>query len=161
MRSLGISIDVKAGQASLRAVVLSDRLPAAEAPSVADINVDDTFEVTAEMVDLASQLHELASTARGRARSLAPDVIVVRRADRPQRANNTEGPRQRLLAEGAVAAAVRECVVATSIRTGRECGAAFGGSKEQVLEAAGQLVTKAKLLDAAAAALSGLVASRA
>jgi hypothetical protein len=104
-------------------------------------------------------LKELAETVSARIRTLGPDIVVVRRADTPPRASNGEGPRVRLLATGAVAAAARMLVPRTVIRDGKECGAAYGANKAAVDADAATLIS-GKLAEAAAAALSGLIADR-
>jgi hypothetical protein len=87
-------------------------------------------------------------------------LVVIRRADPPPRPNNKDGPRFRLLASGAVTAAARLLVTNTTVRTGKECADAYGSSKESLDTDAKTLVTKDAHVEAAAAALSGLVANR-
>lgn len=65
----------------------------------------------------------------------------------------------RLLGTGALTAAARLLVVRTALRTGKECGAAYGGGKANVDADAGTLVAK-MYVPAAAAAMAGLVADR-
>ncbi|WP_284753185.1 hypothetical protein [Arthrobacter sp. efr-133-R2A-120] len=120
----------------------------------------DFFEVAVTSVDLAEQLKELSVAVTGRLESLRPDIVVVRRADRPPKASNQDGPRFRLMSEGAIAAAARTLVVKTRVRTGKECGAAYGAKKADVEVDAAAFVGKRQLLPAAAAALCGLLADR-
>jgi hypothetical protein len=160
MRALGLAVELpKAGRPALRAVLLEDGLPPTAVPTLADISVAETFEVPTSDDDRAVQLMDLAEAVSGRIRTLHPDLVVVRRADQPPRASNAEGPRVRLLATGAVTAAARLLVVRTTLRTGKECGAAYGGGKNSVDTDAATLVG-GTLVAAAAAALSGLVADR-
>jgi hypothetical protein len=161
MRALGLCVDIPASKKpTLRAVLLEDSLSENQVPSISDVTCVDCFEVAATSGDLAGQLKELSAAITGRIESLKPDLVVVRRADRSPRASNQDGPRFRLMSEGAVAAAARMLVNKTRIRTGKECGSAYGTSKADVEVDAANLVTKRQLLPAAAAALCGLVADR-
>ena len=54
----------------------------------------------ADDADLATQLHDTAEAVRSRLDGLSVERVVVRRADRPPSASNTEGPRLRLLMSG-------------------------------------------------------------
>ncbi|TPG17164.1 hypothetical protein EAH86_10400 [Pedococcus bigeumensis] len=148
------------GRPALRAVLLEDALPVSLTPAAADITVVDSFEVPTMPGDIASQVAELSQAVTGRIQSLDPQIVVVRRADMPQRPSNADGPRWRLMATGAVAATARLLVPHTVVRTGRECGAAHGTRKEDVDAEALALVGKQSLVEAAAAALSGLVHDR-
>ena len=160
MRALGLAVELPSpNRPSLRAVLLEDALPATSIPTLADIAVVDLFEVTTPDEGRALQLMDLAEAASGRIRSLIPDIVVVRRADMPPRPSNADGPRVRLLATGAVTAAARILVVKTTLRTGKECGAAYGAKKNDVDVDAATLVDR-KMVAAAAAALCGLVADR-
>ena len=161
MRALGIAVDMSAQKRpTVRAVLLEDSLHVSERPQLADISVVTTFEVPSSSEDLATQLKELAEAVSGRVRSLEPNIVVVRRADKPPRATNQDGPRFRLMAEGAVAAAARGLVARTVVRTGQECGSAYG-SRKAAVDSDGQQLASGKLAPAASAALSGLVADRA
>ncbi|SEQ78857.1 hypothetical protein SAMN05444745_1116 [Arthrobacter sp. OV608] len=161
MRALGLCIDIPASKKpTVRAVVLQDSLPADQVPTLSDVIPADCFEVVSTSSDLAGQLKELSAAITGRIESLRPDIVVVRRADRPPKASNQDGPRFRLMSEGAVAAAARMLVGKTTIRTGKECGRAYGTSKSDVEVDAATLVAKRQLFPAAAAALCGLVADR-
>jgi len=127
----------------------------------ADIRMVTEFEVSTMSDELPNQLAEVSRAVTGRIQSLEPEFVVVRRADMPPRASNADGPRVRLLMTGAVVAASRLLIDRTRLRTGRECGSAYGKDKATVDEAAGHLVSNRRLVEAAAAALSGLVADRA
>jgi len=115
-------------------------------PHQGSISVVATFDIPTIEESRATQLMDLAEALSGRIRTLKPDLVVVRRADQPPKANNAEGPRVRLLATGAVTAAARILVVRTTLRTGKECGAAYGGKKSDVDNDAATLVTPAKLV---------------
>jgi hypothetical protein len=160
MRALGLAVELpKTNRPSLRAVLLEDSLRAGDVPTLADMSLVEVFEVPTADEDRATQLADLAEALSGRIRTLKPDLVVVRRADIPPKASNTEGPRVRLLGTGAVTAAARLLVVQTSLRTGKECGAAYGGGKANVDTDAETLVAKTYVA-AAAAAMAGLVADR-
>lgn len=152
MKTLGIAVTLRARP------ILTLALLEASASDVQDadaVKVKDTFEIPLEDRPLAAQLGEAAKAIRGRVRSLAPDTVVVRRADRPARASNQEGPRKRLLIEGAVVAAAYAEIQRTTLLSGKECGQAYGSDKASLDElAAGQVDPKYK--EAAAAAIAGL-----
>ena len=131
-----------------------------EAPTTDDVVVKDTFDVPSSDEDIATQLKELSDALRGRIRTLDPDTVVVRRADIPPRPTNQEGPRIRLMAEGAIIASARSLVEQTIVRTGKECGAAYGTTKSEVDASAAGLLATTKQIPAAAAALSGLMGDR-
>jgi type II secretory pathway component PulC len=113
-----------------------------------------------DSVDLATQLHDMAEAIRSRIQGLSVDRTVVRRADRPPKPNNNEGPRLRLIVEGAVISAARSVVVETRAGTGKDTGMWFGSNKAGVDAAATALLTSnslpANLLEATSAALAGL-----
>jgi hypothetical protein len=160
VRALGLTIDMPArNRPALRAVLLSDQLTAAVTPALADVTVVTTFELPTADEDRAKQLRDIAETVSARIRTLEPDIVVVRRADQSPRASNQEGPRIRLMATGAVAAAARLLVPRTSIRDGKQCGEVCGTSKASIDADASTLVPE-RLQEAAAAALSGLRANR-
>jgi hypothetical protein len=160
MLALGLTVDIPArNRPALRAVLLSDPHPADITLSLADVTVVTTFELPTADEDRAKQLKDLAETVSARIRTLKPAIVVVRRADWTRQASNQEGPRIRLMATGAIAAAARSLVPRTSIRDGRQCGEAYGASKPEVDADASTLVHE-RLKEAAAAALAGLVADR-
>jgi len=161
MRALGLAIDLPSpNRPALRAVLLEDSLTPSDIPALSDIAVAEVFDVTTVDEDRATQLKDLAEAVSGRITTLKPDIVVVRRADRPPRPSNNEGPRVALLAVGAIAAAARIHVVRTCIRDGKDCGAAYGGGKSGVDADAATLVSPERRAKAAAAALAGLVADR-
>lgn len=160
MLAMGLAVDMPAkNRPALRAVLLSDPHPPGTAPSLAEVTVVEAFEVPTADENRATQLKDLAETASARIRTLEPDIVVVRRADWSKFANNQEGPKIRLMATGAVAAAARLLVPRTTIRDGKECGEAYGASKDKVDADASTLVNS-RLREAAAAALAGLAADR-
>lgn len=161
MKALGLAIDIPSKKRpALRAVLLEDALEATARPTLDSISLVASFSVPTHVDDLASLLAELGKAATGRIQSLAPDIVVVRRADRPTRASNVEGRNIRLLATGAVTASARLSVENTHVRTGKECGAAYGSDKLSLDGDAKRFAEKADLVVAAAAALCGLVGDR-
>lgn len=161
MRVLGIAVDLPSRQrAVLRAVLLVDTLGLTDRPDAADITVVESFSIPTDEAEWVGQCRILARDIGGRIDTLEPDVVIVRRADRPARASNEEGPRLRLMATGAVLGAASNLVRETFLRNGKECGATFGGKKDDVDSAAVGLGVGKEFVEAAAAAWSGLVANR-
>lgn len=123
-------------------------------------SIIDQLEITGDDTDLATQLHDLAEAVQSRLRAIRPEAVFVRRADVPPRPSNTEGPRLRLLAEGAVVSAARSVVINTRIGNGRDSGRLCSSTKEQVESDARDLVRARglalKWTEAAAAALTAL-----
>lgn len=161
MLALGLTVDLPSrGRPALRAVLLGDNHPQSATPTLPDISLVGTFDVPTIEEDWATQLKDIAEAVTARMQTLRPDIVVVRRADQGRQASNGDGPRIRLLATGAVTAAARILVPRTTLRTGKECGSAYGGSKEDVDGAAQTLVSAARQVPAAAAAIAGLFADR-
>jgi hypothetical protein len=160
MRALGLAVELPSpNRPTLRAVVLSDANPPGSPPSLADISVEEFFEVTTAETVIEVQLRDMSEAISGRIRGLDVDLVVVRRADMPPKSSNADGPRKRLLGTGAVTAAARLLVDRTRLRNGKECGAAYGSNKEGV-DADAKTLVPAKFVSAAAAALAGLHADR-
>lgn len=155
MKTLGIAVTMKSK--SIVTFVLLDDHAEEHVPSA--VTVLDTFELPLEERPLAAQLGEAAKVVKGRVRSLSPDAVVVRRADRPTRASNQDAPRKRLLIEGAITAAAYSEILNTTLLTGKECGQSHGSDKATVDAQAGALVQK-KYQEAAAAALARLAEGR-
>jgi hypothetical protein len=153
MRVAGIAVDIpSSGRPAARLVVASDATGAPAVELVGDFTGDD--------VALPVQLHDAAEALRSRLEGLAVDRVVLRRADRPPRATNAEGPKLRLLMEGALTSAARSVVVDTRLGTGRDTGTWFGAGKAGVDAAAEALLQAwslhARYRDAASAALAAL-----
>ena len=114
-------------------------------------------------VPLPEQLHDMGESIRSRLIGLGVDRVVVRRADRSPIPGNRDGPRLRLLAEGAVTAAARAVVTDTRIETGRATALLYGASKADHERAAADLIAESDLgremAQAVAAALAGLAAT--
>ena len=152
---MGLAVAILATKRpTLRGAVVDD---AGGRPSVIDC-----FDIPAADEPLAGQLHSLGKAIDSRARGAGQlQRVVVRRADAPPMASKAEGPKLRLLAEGAVIAAVRDVVPATDVGTGKDIGRWHGTNKDGVDTAAMTLLTEAgkssKYLEATAAALAGIV----
>jgi hypothetical protein len=140
------------GRPRTRLIVLDD------ASGSAAIVKSETFP--SRDTDLATQLHDAAETVRSRLQGLAVDKAVVRRADRPPRASNEEGPRIRLLTEGAIASASRSVVVETQIGNGKDTGGWFGSNKAGVDQASSTLLQaqgiSSAFMEATSAALAAM-----
>ncbi len=153
MRVAGLAVKVLAKhRPAVRFVVLND--------STTPAAVETCEEFTSDDVDLPTQLLEITKAVSSRLKGLPADRAVVRRADIPPRPSNKEGPRVRLLAEGAATSAARTQVVDTRLGTGKDVGAWHGSNKSNVDAAAAALLAGAgedeKFAEAAAAALAGL-----
>jgi hypothetical protein len=153
LRVAGIAVEIpSSGRPAARLVVLDD---AGGSPS---IEVHEDYP--SAKVAIAEQLHDQAEAVRSRLKGLRVDRVVIRRADQPPKASNMEGPRRRLLAEGALTGAARSVVVDTRIGTGKQTGEWFGSSKSDVDKTAKQLLdadqVHARYVEATSAALAGL-----
>ena len=126
VRVLGLIVDIRSGGRPACTGALIESVGGTQ-------NFVDHFELTSQDTDLATLLADLGSSVKTRVRSLEPvDRAVVRRADLPPRPTNAEGPRLRLLAEGAVISAVRSLVGDVRVGSGRDLGAWTGTSKDAV-----------------------------
>jgi hypothetical protein len=154
MRLLGIAVKLETeGRPTARAILIE--------PSSPNPSIVDSFALTGDDVDFTRQLFELSQATRSRISALKPDRIVIARADFPPTGSRKEGPKLRLLAEGAIAAAAREVVGETVLATGHEIGHWDGSSKDVVKANAKAMVQSAglplKWLEAAMAAIGALV----
>jgi hypothetical protein len=124
------------------------------------VQIEMTADFPGDDVDVPVQLHDAAEALRSRLNGVAVERVVVRRADRPPRASNAEGPKLRLLLEGALVSAARSVVVDTRLGTGKDTGAWFGGGKASVDAEADRLIKAvplyARYREATSAALAGL-----
>jgi hypothetical protein len=116
--------------------------------------VGAAFDLTTAHDKIADQAHDLAEQLSARITGLAPDVVVVARADTPKVASNSKGRHDRLIAEGALVHASMARGVATALRSGRDIGLACGSDKETAI-GEGATLDKPRA-EPAAAALSGL-----
>jgi hypothetical protein len=153
LRVAGIAVDMP-----------SPNRPAARLVVVNESGGTKTVEVHEDYpsvkTEIAEQLHDQAEAVRSRLRGLNVDRVVVRRADTARVPSNNEGPRRRLLAEGALTSAARSVVVDTRIGTGKQTGEWHGTSKGEVDDESKQLLDAANLnrryVEATSAALAGL-----
>jgi hypothetical protein len=137
MRALGIAVEMKPKDLRLRAVLVDD---ANGQPAV-----ETSFERSGLGADLASSLRDTAKAMATKVKTLAPDAVVIRRADNSPRASRLDAPKIRLLMEGAVTAAVCAECASTFVVTGAEL-AAWTSLDKKVLDAQGKaLATTAGL----------------
>jgi hypothetical protein len=153
MRALGVLVWM-AGKDDPRArAVVIDGSPGAWAVVAA-------WDVGTRQAELAGTLAEMAEALASRARGLDVNRALVRRADRGARASNQEGPRTRLLAEGAIAGALRRVVADTYLRDGKACATLLGKDKQTLDDEAEASLTAsgqdAKYAEACAAAVAAL-----
>lgn len=153
MRVVGISIDSPSrGRPAVRLVVVDD--------SGGHPVIEVAEDYPSNAADVAVQLHDAGEAVRSRLNAQRVERVVVRRADKPPVASNADGPRLRLLMEGAVTGAARSVIVDTRLGTGAETGRWHGSSKATVdAEAAQVLATHGlhqRYLEATAAALAAL-----
>jgi hypothetical protein len=115
-----------------------------------------TVKLTTSETDIAGQLVDLARGLTNYLGNLGVSSLVVRRADIPAMASNTEGPRTRLLCEGALVAASREAVPETRLLNGRDVAILDGRKQTKALleEEAQKLVTGKDFAPAAAACIA-------
>lgn len=152
MRVAGIAVKMGVGRRpSARLAVVVD---------VAGAAVDVVDEFTSDDAELSTQLHDLAEAVGSRLTGLAVDRVVLRRADQSPVPRSSEGPRVRLLAEGAIVSAARAVVVDTRVATGQDAGRWYGSNKAGVDADARQLLVSQaldeKYGEAVGAALAGL-----
>lgn len=153
VRTAGIAVELASPKRpSVRLVVLDD---ASGAPVV-----EETEDIPSAAVDIVEQLSHAGKTVESRLQGLKVDRVVVRRADFSKKSRNTEGPRIRLLVEGAATAAARNVIIDTRLATGKDIADDCSMKKDELDEEAKQLISSAgkhkKYCEAAAAALAGL-----
>ncbi len=154
MRVAGIAVDIpSSGRPAVRLVVASDATGGPTIETTADFTSDD--------VAVPVQLHDAAEAVRSRLDGLAVERVVVRRADRPPRASHAEGPKLRLLMEGAITSAAQSAVIDTRLGNGKDVGGWYGSNKAGVDAAAASLLGSHGLretyVEATAAALAALL----
>jgi hypothetical protein len=146
MRTLGIAVHLPTkARPAARCVVLD--------VTDASVALVEAFELASIRAPVPEQLRDMAVAARSRAQSLAVGAVWVRRADVPPRPSKAEGPKVRLLCEGAVTACVHEVVASVAVGDGKEIGATLGMSKLQADRRGSDLVSGGGG-EAAAAALA-------
>ena len=112
------------------------------------------FPVTTQAADVVSQIHELAASISNRVIGLKPERVMVQRADFFRMASNQDGPRIRLMPEGAIASAVRSKVPDTRCLVGRDVATEAGVNKDTLRAEAATVIADDDYVDATCAALS-------
>jgi hypothetical protein len=116
----------------------------------------DAFELTSVHTDISEQLYDLATGLSSHLAGLNADRVVVRRADRATTPSNSEGPRVRLLAEGALTAAARAAVGQVVLLNGKDLAILSPAANRDALDAHAAAKLQDLRADVAAAALVGL-----
>jgi hypothetical protein len=146
---MGVAVQMTAKQRPTAHVVVLEG-------SWASPSVVEAFDLTSVDEDKPTQLTRLAAGLRSRAKGLEPDRVVIRRADYFKVASSAEGPRMRLLAEGAMAAAAKEVVDDVLLLTGKDTATFSQAASKADLEAHAGAVLPGLHVEAAGAALAGL-----
>lgn len=147
MRSAGVVVSIASKRPAALVVVLDgDHL---------NQTLVEKIRLTTIEPNAAAQAHDLASNLRNRLKGLAVERVIVRRADFPPRASNKEGPRLRLLMEGALAFASMDQVKSTSLLVGKDLAALTDLSKAD-LDAFAAEKFDAEFAQAAAAAIAAM-----
>ena len=154
MRVVGIAVKLETeGRPTARGVLVEDN---GSGPVIVD-----QFALPGDDVDFARQLFELSQATSSRLSALEPDRVAVCRADFPPAGSRKDGPKLRLLAEGAITAAAYHVVPNTYLVTGHDIGTWNGCGKDAVKDKAKALVQADRLplkwVDATFAALGALV----
>ena len=162
MRAMGLAVEMPTrGRPVVRVVVLEDPHDPAHAAVLGDVTKFDAFNLTTAEDDWARIASHFFQAASGRISTLSPDIVVVRRADVYLRGRLGDGPRLRLVVEGAIGGGRCTRRSNTHLRTGVACAHAYHRSSKAALDADGAgLVERSNRGSAAAAALSGLVDKR-
>lgn len=161
MRVLGLTVDMpNPGRPVVRAVVLEDALEASHRPALTDVSLIDEFDLKTAESAWARIAIQYFQDVSGRVSTLAPDVVVVRRADLFTKGRLGDGPRLRLVVEGAITAAAATHVASTHLRTGEECARRCGMAKATMDADGRSLVSTRTREEAAGAALCGLIGDR-
>lgn len=152
MKVAGIAVEPNQQRPIVRLMVVSGS-PATPAYETAE-------QFTSEDVSIPEQVHYVAEAIRSRLKGLNVERVVVRRADFFSINSNQDGPRRRLLVEGAVLAAATAVVPDTVLGTGKELALRYGELKATHEAAAKAFAIgageRADYTEAAAAALAGL-----
>jgi hypothetical protein len=151
VRVLGIAVRVNKWKSTVSLVLLEG--DGGDDESTA--RVIEEFPVTGDDAEWATHVGNVATAVRGHAKSMKPDVVIVRRADQAPQSRNSDGPKLRLMIEGGIVAACLDVTSDVRVHTGKECGKARDVSKDDLDTRAGTLVAKAHS-EAAAAALAAM-----
>ena len=119
------------------------------------ITAAENFRLVPRGSDLAEMLKDLGSSFANRVNGLAPGTVVVRRAEQPPRATKQEGPKRRLLAEGALVYAASTSGAAVVISSGSDLAKRSRTNKVAMDAAAESLVPEGdeEYIEAAAVAV--------
>lgn len=149
MRSVGVHVTMaRKGRPTASVVVVDGGWGSA--------SLVQQFDLTSNTDDFATVLHELGSSLRSHLSGLAADRVLIRRADVARVPSNKEGPRLRLLAEGALTAAARAEVEEVHALTGKELADRSPASSKADLDSEAAQQVPGSPIEAAAAALVGL-----
>jgi hypothetical protein len=151
MKVLGIAVRVS-NRRSRVSLVLMEGEPGSDETTA---TVVEQLTVTGDEADWATHIGGIAKAVRGHAASMAPGMVVVRRADQARQTRNSDGPKMRLLIEGGIVASCLDVAPDVRVRNGQECAKACATSKSDLDTRVLGLVGTARA-EAAAAALSGL-----
>lgn len=161
MRALGLAVDMpKPGRPVVHCVVIEDPHGPADAAVLTDVSLVDAFPFKTSHEAWSKVVSQFFGEVSGRVSTLDVDVVVIRRADVYMKARVGDGPRLRLVVEGAITAAAMSHVSNTHLRTGGDCSGHYGEPKDQMDADALTLTTHKSQQEAAAAALSGLFGNR-
>lgn len=124
--------------------VKGTRLPTARVSVVTsnhdgEIRLEEAFELVPRGDSLAEMLGDLGAAFANRVEGLKPDTVVVRRAEQPPRPSKKEGPKRRLLAEGALVYAATSVGARVVLLTGHSLAQKSGTTKPRMDEAAASL----------------------
>lgn len=134
------------------------RIPVARVSEVTkgqddEILIGSTFEHVPRGDSTAEIVGDLGMVFASRVGGLNPDVVVVRRAERTQGLSRREGPKLRLLAEGAVVHAAASVGVRVVLLSGQEL-AQKAGTNKQAMDDAAESLAPEKYKESVAAAMS-------
>lgn len=147
-RAVGLAVALVKGRPRADVVVM-------EGTRSAPVLVE-SFALTSGETELVDQLHDLATALRNRLIGLKPDRVMIRRADQAPTPSGAEGPKVRLLTEGALAMAARERCVDTRLLSGMLVAKRAGTKKDALDSTASGMVGPKGPTEAAAAALAVL-----
>lgn len=145
-RVLGAAVKMVSRRPRVRVVVMEGTRAA---PSLVE-----SFELTTSEPAIVEQVHDLATNFGNRVTGLAPERVMIQRADYFRIASNADGPRSRLIAEGALASAARTRVKDTRMKSGRDVAQDAGENKDVLEAAARAVVSDDAFVEAASAAIA-------
>src|SRR3954452_19279069 len=115
----------------------------------------ESFDLGTAAMSLPGRILDLARQLERQLARLAPDVVVVRRADTAPTGRRAGAVKERMFIEGALTLAVQQTGTRIEVRSGRDVGVLQGVSKQEA-EAMGADLDPERAA-AAAAALSALL----